>query len=83
MTRWTRPENGTAEEALYMEPSEDDEGLEEVYAAHLDAWKKFAEVKAARGFYPVVALAPRCQSPSPLPRVLTPKTSGSKLRRFR
>jgi len=32
--------------------------LEEAYAAYLDARRQFADLRAARGYYPVVALAP-------------------------
>ena len=35
---------------------EGDEVVEEAYAAYLDARRRFAEVKAGRGYYPVVAM---------------------------
>lgn len=35
-----------------------DGALEEAYAAYLDARRQFANLRAARGYYPVVALAP-------------------------
>ena len=35
----------------------DDDNLEEAYAAYLDARRHFAQMKAARGYFPVVALA--------------------------
>ena len=35
-----------------------DGAMEEAYAAYLDARRQFANLRAARGYYPVVALAP-------------------------
>ncbi|CAE7928185.1 GIP [Symbiodinium necroappetens] len=61
--------DGDAEQALYEdEPTEEDENLEEAYATYLDARKRLAEVKASRGYYPVVALVPGSEpSSSQLP----------------
>lgn len=60
-------------ETEYGEPvAEEDPQLEEAYAAYLDARRQFANLEAARGYYPVVALAPDgdaspLQSPFPRP----------------
>ena len=45
----------------------DDESdeMETAYSAYLDARKKFAELKASRGFWPVVAVPPEGTSSSP------------------
>ena len=54
-----------------------DPQLEEAYAAYLDARRQFANLKAARGYYPVVALAPGSDGTSPssqMPR--SPKGKG-------
>ena len=42
----------------YEGTSDGDPQLEEAYATYLDARRQFANLKAARGYYPVVALAP-------------------------
>ena len=47
-----------------------DGAMEEAYAAYLDARRQFANLRAARGYYPVVALAPDAAgggAPSQLP----------------
>ena len=70
------------ESALYETEDGDyqDDGdpqLEEAYAAYLDARRQFANIKAARGYYPVVALAPGSDGPSTssqMPR--SPKGKG-------
>ena len=41
----------------YKGTSDGDPQLEEAYATYLDARRQFANLKAARGYYPVVALA--------------------------
>ena len=56
---WTAAEE--TEDGYYHndENSGDFDGaLEEAYAAYLDARRQFANLRAARGYYPVVALAP-------------------------
>ena len=69
-----------AEQALCEdEPAEEDEHLEEAYATYLDARKRLAEVKASRGYYPVVALVPGSEpstSQLPLSSYATPKGKG-------
>ena len=40
----------------YFGEDEEDEPVEEAYAAYLDARRHLAEVKAGRGYYPVVAM---------------------------
>ena len=40
----------------YFGEEEEDEPVEEAYAAYLDARRHLAEVKAGRGYYPVVAM---------------------------
>ncbi|CAE7334635.1 RE2, partial [Symbiodinium microadriaticum] len=44
-------------ETTYYGLDEEDEETEEAYAAYLDARRRLAEVKASRGYYPVVAVA--------------------------
>ena len=60
-----------------------DPQLEEAYAAYLDARRQFANLKAARGYYPVVALAPGSDGPSqmPVPRQSKGKGKGGSPRR--
>ena len=41
---------------------DDDEAYEEAYASYIDARRRLADVKASRGFFPVVALAPSADS---------------------
>ena len=53
----------------YVQADDEDLVYEEAYASYLDARRKFAEIKAGRGFYPVVALVD--QGP-PQPVVATP-----------
>ena len=48
------------------EPSNDDE-YEEVYATYLDARRRFADLRAARGFWPVMAVPPTSTSPTTSP----------------
>ena len=60
---------------------EDDQQLEEAYATYLDARRQFANLKAARGYYPVVALAQDPGAPSsppsaPSQRPFPPKGGG-------
>ena len=47
-------------EATYYGLDDEDEETEEAYAAYLDARRRLAEVKASRGYYPVVAVDARC-----------------------
>ncbi|CAJ1454178.1 unnamed protein product, partial [Effrenium voratum] len=54
---WEAEEDYPADtEATTDEPHPEEE--EEVYAAYMDARRKLAEVRSARGYYPVVALGP-------------------------
>ena len=49
------------DEAAYYEQQSDgphDEEYEEVFATYLDARRRFADLKAARGFWPVMAVPP-------------------------
>ena len=55
---------------------EADPQLEEAYAAYLDARRQFANLKAARGYYPVVALAPGNDGPSQMPMQRPSKGKG-------
>ena len=56
------------EQALFEEePQEEDEAIEEAYASYLDARRRLAEVKASRGFFPVVAMVPPSDSSSAPP----------------
>ena len=71
------------EEALFQEEpgDEDTEEVEEAYATYLDARKRLAEAKLSRGFYPVVALAPGSDGPTPSPSqfpLATPANKGAK-----
>ena len=63
----------TMDESAYYEQYDEstapDEEFEEVYATYLDARRRFADLKAARGFWPVMAVPPT--SPS------SPTTSAS------
>ena len=55
------------DEAAYYEQTEDaapDDEYEEVYATYLDARRRFADLKAARGFWPVYAVPPSSSSPT-------------------
>ena len=55
------------DEAAYYEQTEDaapDEEYEEVYATYLDARRRFADLKAVRGFWPVYAVPPSSSSPT-------------------
>ena len=55
------------DESAYFEQGEDaahDEEYEEVYATYLDARRRFADLKAARGFWPVYAVPPSSSSPT-------------------
>ena len=81
------PENAYGvfeDEAYYQEepwPEDPDPQLEEAYATYLDARRQFANLKAARGYYPVVALTtptdlPGASSSSTLQQ--RPVTKGSK-----
>ena len=45
-----------AGESTYLQDDEGEELYEEAFASYLDARRRFAEVKAGRGYYPVVAL---------------------------
>ena len=57
--RTLRPPTSPDDELYYQEePWTDDfdPQLEEAYATYLDARRQFASLKAARGYYPVVAL---------------------------
>ena len=58
-------QEATFYETDFGEPAdEEDPQLEEAYAAYLDARRQFANIKAARGYYPVVAMVPGGDSPS-------------------
>ena len=52
-----------SEQGLW-EQEEGDEDMEEAYSMYLDARKRFAELRAARGYWPVVALPPESQGQS-------------------
>lgn len=49
-----------------------DDDYEEVYATYLDARRRFADLRAARGFWPVMAVPPS-SSGTYLPPMLLPK----------
>eukprot|EP00435_Cladocopium_sp_Y103_P016107 s2023_g4.t1 len=61
---WEEVSMAEGEEANYAyaggdgQEGEADPALEEAYATYLDARRQFANLKAARGFYPIVALGP-------------------------
>ena len=55
------------DETAYFEQGEEaaqDDEYEEVYATYLDARRRFADLKAARGFWPVYAVPPTSSSPT-------------------
>ena len=55
------------DDAAYYEQHDDalpDEEYEEVYATYLDARRRFADLKAARGFWPVMAVPPSASGTS-------------------
>ena len=53
-----------------------DGAMEEAYAAYLDARRQFANLRAARGYYPVVALAPETPGGAPSQRPVSPGGKG-------
>ena len=57
-----------SEDAYYEHLGEDafDDDYEEVYATYLDARRRFADLTAARGFWPVMAVPPTTSSSSPM-----------------
>ena len=67
----------TTQEDYYHElpdlPESYDPETEEVYATYLDARRRFAELKANRGFWPVVALSPDHASSSANQRPYSPQ----------
>ena len=73
----------TWDESAYYEQEADypqDEEYEEIYATYLDARRRFADIKAARGFWPVMAVPPSSSpSTSRLPMLL-PKENPPKER---
>ena len=78
----------TWDESAYYEQEADypqDEEYEEIYATYLDARRRFADIKAARGFWPVMAVPPS-SSPSTsrlpmlLPKENPPKERGRRKR---
>lgn len=73
----------TWDESAYYEQEADypqDEEYEEIYATYLDARRRFADIKAARGFWPVMAVPPLSSpSTSGLPMLL-PKENPPKER---
>ena len=60
---------------------EADPQLEEAYATYLDARRQFANLKAARGYYPIVALAPGNDGASQMPMQRPSKGKGGSPRR--
>ncbi|CAE7540759.1 GIP, partial [Symbiodinium necroappetens] len=65
-------------ETTYYGLDDDDEETEEAYAAYLDARRRLAEVKASRGYYPVVAVVDQSGPGSQLPIAATPGPSKGK-----
>ena len=47
---------GYPEDQAYFNDEDVEDGYEEAYASYLDARRRFAEIRASRGYYPVVAL---------------------------
>ena len=71
------------DDAAYYEAAdngEPDDEYEEVYATYLDARRRFAYLKASRGFWPVVAMPPSTSSPttSPSPSYVPAKGKPTK-----
>ena len=71
------------DDAAYYEQHDDalpDEEYEEVYATYLDARRRFADLKAARGFWPVMAVPPSASgtSTSPAPSYAPSKGKPTK-----
>ena len=70
-----------AEEEAHYAGQDGDEGeqdpdLEEAYATYLDARRQFANLRAARGFYPIVALGPDATTSSSGSQYPRPPSSG-------
>ena len=59
-TSWDAAPAEETDEGYYQteDAGDSDGALEEAYAAYLDARRQFANLPAARGYFPVVALAP-------------------------
>ena len=53
------------DQAFAYDEDEDDVVYEEAYASYLDARRKFAEIRAGRGYYPMVALVDQQASVPP------------------
>lgn len=73
-------QDGFWDDAVYYEHRDEsapDEEYEEVFATYLDARRRFADLKAARGFWPVMAVPP---SSSGTPASPTPSYAPSKKR---
>ena len=65
-------------ESTYYGLEEEDEETEEAYAAYLDARRRLAEVKASRGYYPVVAVVDQSGPGAQLPIAAAPGSSKGK-----
>ena len=66
------------DEAAYHEQTDEqlpDEEYEEVFATYLDARRRFAELKAARGFWPVMAVPPSTTGSSTMSPTSSPSAS--------
>ena len=63
----------------FTEEDEPDAEMEEAYSTYLDARKRFAEIRASRGYWPVVAAPPDGASTTaspPTPLTSSPTTKG-------
>ena len=64
----------------YQEEDDHDLEMEEAYSTYLDARKRFAEIRASRGYWPVVAVPPDSAAPAPsqAPSTSSPTTTKGK-----
>ena len=64
------------EDQAYFNDDDVEEGYEEAYASYLDARRRFAEIRASRGYYPVVALVDGAPQPGRDQHPVPPSSKG-------